>query len=126
MPDSSVAEWMDAFTHPLRPVLEAARGILTHLPGVGERVKWNAPSYHHDGTDIATFMVRRDDEIVLIFHHPETPSIASPLLEGDYADGRRMVHFRSPDEVAAAADELRSVVARHIALIDSRGRSATP
>lgn len=122
MPDSSVAEWMGAFTHPLRPVLEAARAILSPLPGIGERIKWNAPSYHHDYTDIATFMVRRDDEIVLIFHHPETPSIVSPLLEGGYADGRRMVHFRSADEATTTADELRSVVATHIALIDSRGR----
>jgi hypothetical protein len=105
----TVDEWLAGFAHPLVAELEALRSILNSIDGVAERIKWNAPSYHHDGVDVATFMVRYDEELLLIVHHPLAPTIESPLLEGDFEDGRRIVHFRSMDDVVAGEDELRRV-----------------
>lgn len=114
-PTPTVDEWLAAFTHPLAAELEALRRILTSIDGLTERIKWNAPSYHHDGTDVATFMVRRPDELLLIVHHPLAPTIESPLLEGEHDDGRRIAHFRSMGDVTSGEEELRSVVERLVA-----------
>jgi hypothetical protein len=111
----SVDEWLAGFSHPLAAELQALRGILNSLEPLTERIKWNAPSWHVGGVDVATMMVRRDDDLLLIFHHPRVVDVESPLFEEAHDDGRRIAHFRSMDAVAAGEHEVRRVVAALVA-----------
>lgn len=107
-----IATFLRDLTHPLRAEIDVVRAALgAGHPRIVEQVKWNAPSFSVDGVDIVTLMLRRPDEVLVIFHHPETPAIASPLLTGDYADGRRIALIRSLDDAHAAAAELTRVTA---------------
>ena len=42
----------------------------------------------------------------------------SGLLEGDYADGRRLAHFRNLNEVKEKEKHLRAVIKKWLSLLD--------
>ncbi|MCC7466368.1 MAG: DUF1801 domain-containing protein [Saprospiraceae bacterium] len=105
---AQVANYMQVLDHPLKPEIERLREILKSADArLSERIKWNAPSYHLEGVDIVTFgpMMRRKEEILLVFHHPKIVEVSSSLLEGSYKD-RRLVTLRSLEEVEEKAEEL--------------------
>ena len=84
---------------------------------LGERVKWNAPSYYYK-EDIVTFgPARKDPRILLVFHHPLVVKVRSALLEGDYKD-RRLVYFDSMKAVKENKKELERILNEIIAGID--------
>src|SRR5262245_54792288 len=99
--EQKVAEFMRKLSHPLLKEMEELRTILkSTVKGVGERIKWNAPSYYYTD-DIVTFNPRATQHVHLVFHHPSVEKIKSPLLEGDYK-GRRMAYFSNMNEIKAA------------------------
>jgi len=107
----SVDDALDRRAHPLRAQIDLLRDITLAVdPAIVEEWKWNAPSYRIAGDYLYTFMLRPDEYLHLVFHHPDTPSIASDLLEGDYADGRRMVYLRGADDVTAKLPELTRIL----------------
>ena len=107
----SVDEALDLRAHPLRAQIDRLRDITRGIdPAIVEEWKWNAPSYRIASDYLYTFMLRPDEYLHLVFHHPDAPSIASELLEGDYADGRRMVYLRGADDVTAKLPELTRVL----------------
>ena len=55
-------------------------------------------------------MLRPDDHLRLVVHHPAAPEISSVILEGDYADGRRMIFVRSARDLEAKLPELTRVL----------------
>jgi len=64
----TVAEFMSELKHPLKTEIEAVRKIIRGAdPGIGEGIKWNAPSFH-TGEHFATFNLRATDSIQVIFH----------------------------------------------------------
>lgn len=107
----SVDEYLDRRAHPLRDQIDLLR---KHTLAVDARIveewKWNAPSFRL-GTDyLYTFMLRPDDHLHLVVHHPSAPDVESEILEGDYPDGRRMIFVRSADELAEKLPELTRVL----------------
>lgn len=107
----SVDAALDLRAHPLRAQIDRLRDITRAIdPAIVEEWKWNAPSYRIASDYLYTFMLRPDDYLHLVFHHPDAPSIDSELLEGDYADGRRMVYLRGADDVTAKLPELTRVL----------------
>ncbi|HLP94820.1 MAG TPA: DUF1801 domain-containing protein [Saprospiraceae bacterium] len=114
-----LATYMQSLDHPLKPEIEQLREILKSADErLSERIKWNAPSYHLDGVDIVTFgpLMRKKDEILLVFHHPKVVEIVSDILEGQFKD-RRLVTLRNQAEVDANAEELQRIVRGILALI---------
>lgn len=117
-------ELVTAFIHALPPetalVVESIRQIfLTADPRLGERIKWNNPSFYYTGEleqedpkaylrDFAVFHLHKG-KIMLVF--PSGARIADPgkLLTGDYADGRRTILFPGLEAVKAAAPALRAM-----------------
>jgi hypothetical protein len=63
-----VGEFMRELDHPLKVDIETVRQIILNVdPGIGESIKWNAPSFRT--TDFfATFNLRSRDSVQLIFH----------------------------------------------------------
>lgn len=115
-----LATYMQTLDHPLKPQIEQLREILKNADErLSERIKWNAPSYHLDGVDIVTFgpLMRKKDEILLVFHHPKIVEIASDILEGQFKD-RRLVTLHNQAEVDAKTEELQRIMREILALIN--------
>lgn len=114
---AQVADFMEQLQHPLKAEIEALRAVIKSAgPGIGERIKWAAPSYHVGGEDLLTFNPRMQDKVHLVLHHPHIEAVASPLLEGDYKS-RRMAFFKDMAAVKEQAGELQRVIRellRHI------------
>jgi len=116
----TIDEYLATFEHPLLDAITEVREIFTaHSPEISEEVKWNAPTFRYRGEYLVTIHVKALDRVMLIFHNAVTPQVESPLLEGDYADGRRMAYFTSVDEVRARRAELDEVITQLIALLDA-------
>lgn len=106
-----VDAFMDRLDHPFKAEVQELRGIIKGIsPDITEQIKWNAPTFSHDGRYIATFNLHSVKNVHLVFHHPRVASIESEILEGDYPDGRRMVYFADMDDVKAKKATLEGVV----------------
>lgn len=102
---------LDERAHPLREQIDLLRrSTLAVDPRITEEWKWNAPSFRIADDYLYTFMLRPDDYLHLVVHHPAAPEITSELLEGDYSDGRRMIYLRGADDVATKLPELTRVL----------------
>ncbi len=117
-----VQVYMTKLEHPLKPEIEALRGIIKGAsPNISERIKWNAPSYYYK-EDIVTFgpPARKSDEILLVFHYPGVVKISAAILEGNYKD-RRLAIFKNIAEIEAKREELTSILNTIIGEIDGEG-----
>ncbi|MEO8611934.1 MAG: DUF1801 domain-containing protein [Chloroflexota bacterium] len=105
----TVDEYMAKLDHPFKAEVQAVRAIILGVhPGIWEQVKWNAPSFSYKDY-IATFNLRAQEHVHLIFHNPAIAGIQSDLLEGDYVD-RRMTYFTDMNDVKAKQAALEYVV----------------
>ena len=105
-----VITYMQKLNHPLIEEVELLRDIIkSSNSGIGERIKWNAPSYYFEGEDMVTFNLRDKSQVHLVFHHPCIESIQSSILEGEY-NGRRMSYFNNEKEIVAARKEITGVI----------------
>ncbi|RAJ81926.1 hypothetical protein CLV59_104151 [Chitinophaga dinghuensis] len=108
--------------HPLKEVVEALRTILLKAsPEIGEQIKWNSLSFYFTGEmpafdaktyqrDMVVFNVHKKEYILLVFPNGASITDTSGLLEGAYADGRRMIKFASIKEVDAHKADLQQIV----------------
>jgi hypothetical protein len=63
-----VGEFMRELDHPLKRDIETLRRIILNVdPGIGEAIKWNAPSFRTKDF-FATVNLRSSDSVQLIFH----------------------------------------------------------
>jgi uncharacterized protein YdhG (YjbR/CyaY superfamily) len=89
--------------------IEAVRKIIRSAsPKLGERIKWNAPSYYYK-EDIVTFGPYKTHKLLLVFHHPAVVKVKSELLQGDYKD-RRLVYFKDKAEAEKNKKELVRII----------------
>jgi hypothetical protein len=110
---SAVDSYMKSLKHPLSNLAEALRqAIVAADPAIGEEIKWNAPAFFYTGPmnpfnpkeyrrHLVVFNFFRKDCIRLVFWHGDQADDKSGLLEGDYADGRRLAHFSNLKELAS-------------------------
>jgi len=125
-----VDAYMKELKHPLADVVEALRQIILKIdPEIGEEIKWNAPSFFYAGEmapfnpkeykrHIVVFNLFRKDCIRLVFPSGAKVGDASGLLEGDYADGRRLAMFSSMDEVQSKRPQLQRVIKKWLSVLD--------
>ncbi|MEJ0056633.1 MAG: DUF1801 domain-containing protein [Bacteroidota bacterium] len=128
----SEPEAVDAFMrqlkHPMLDVLKALReAILSADKEIGEEIKWNAPTFFYAGkmkpSDpkkykryiiVSNFF--RKDCIRLVFPSGAKLNDTSGLLEGDYADGRRLAVFYSLDDVKKWKKTLQKLIKKWLML----------
>lgn len=118
----TVPELIDAVNHPLKPVILALReAILGAHEAVGEEVKWNSPCFIYSGDmapfdpktyarDIVVLHLRKPDQIMLVFPTGARIQDVHGVLEGSYADGRRMITITSLDDVATKKSGLEAAI----------------
>lgn len=67
--DDAVADYLKTLKHPLKKEIEAARLIILGVsPAIREGIKWKVPSFRTEKEWFATFNVRSNDAVQLIFH----------------------------------------------------------
>jgi hypothetical protein len=102
--------------------------ILSSDKEIGERIKWNNPSFFYIGEmkpfdpkeykrEIAVFNLHKG-RIMLVFPSGAKVNDTSGLLEGDYKDGRRIIMFKDLAEVHSKEKALKKVIKQWIKLVD--------
>jgi len=87
---------------------------------IGERIKWNNPSFYYTGEmedfdpkeykrEIAVFNLFKG-RIMLVFPSGAKVEDKSGLLEGDYKDGRRIVVFKDLKDAKSKANSLERII----------------
>lgn len=121
-----VDAYMAKLKHPLADVVAALRKIILSTDReIGEEIKWNAPAFFYSGemkpSDpkeykryFVVFNLPRKDCVRLVFLKGARVNDKSGLLEGDYADGRRLALFHSMEEVKSKKAALQAVVRKSL------------
>ena len=125
-----VSEYLQKCEHPLKDVLVALREIiLSSDKEIGEEIKWNAPAFFFSG-EMETFDPKeykrhlivsnlyKKDCIRLVFPSGARVEDTSGLLQGDYADGRRIAVFYSLKDVEAQKAALQEIIKKWLTLRD--------
>jgi|HubBroStandDraft_6_1064221.scaffolds.fasta_scaffold1366228_1 hypothetical protein len=127
-----VDAYMQSLKHPLGKVVEALRKIILSTDReVGEEIKWNAPAFFYSGDmkpfnpkeykrHLVVFNLHRKDCIRLVFPSGARVNDKSGLLEGDYADGRRLALFFNMGDVKSKQASLQAVIRRWIETLDKK------
>lgn len=102
--------------------------ILSTDKEIGERIKWNNPSFYYTGEmkafdpkeykrEIAVFNLFKG-RIMLVFPSGAKVNDKSGLLEGDYKDGRRLIIFKDLKDVKTKEKTLRKILKDWLKLVD--------
>jgi len=102
--------------------------ILSINKEIGERIKWNNPSFYFTGEmkpfdpkeykrEIIVFNLHKN-RIMLVFPSGAKVNDKSGLLEGDYKDGRRIAVFKDLKDVTAREKDLQAVLKQWLKLVD--------
>jgi hypothetical protein len=113
----------------LRDIVEAIRQIILSTDKkIGERLKWNNPSFYYTGEmqpfdpkeykrEIAVFNLHKG-RIMLVFPSGAKVNDDSGFLEGDYKDGRRIVIFTDLKDVKSKEKTLQKVIKEWLELVE--------
>lgn len=110
-------------------VIETIRQIILSTDNeIGERIKWNNPSFYYTGAmkpfDPKEYkrelivMNLHKGRIMLVFPSGAKVKDPSGLLEGDYKDGRRLAIFKDLSDVKAKEKTLKKVIKDWLKLVD--------
>lgn len=111
------------------PLVESIRQLILKTDSeIGEQIKWNSPSFFYTGSmqpfdpkeykrDIVVMHLRKGVAL-LVFPTGAVISDTTGILEGDYADGRRMVTFKTADEVKRKSKDLQTVIKAWLKTVD--------
>jgi hypothetical protein len=102
--------------------------ILSTDKEIGERIKWNNPSFYYTGEmkpfdpkeykrEIIVFNLFKG-RIMLVFPSGAKINDTSGLLEGDYKDGRRLMIFSDLQDVKAKEETLQQLIKKWLALVE--------
>ena len=105
---------LDKLQHPLKKEIEAIRQILLANPKLTEHVKWNAPSYCHNGDDRITFNFHAKDHIKLIFHRGAK---VKGVKDFAFKDSSGMLEWPAKDRAVAKFRNLEEVEEKKEALV---------
>jgi hypothetical protein len=121
---SEVEQWLAACPPAALPTIEALRAVIRVAgPDLAETIKWNAPSFAHDGADRITLGLGREGSVRVVLHR------GAARQDGafTFADPARLAQWPSPDRGVLAFRDSAGVEACHPALVDlfSRWLEAT-
>lgn len=107
--------------------VELLRAIITNAhPGLSEHIKWNAPSYVHDGKDRITFNLHNKENLVMLVLHMSASRTenkkGTPIMADDSgliswrSDIRGVLTFTEVADIKAKQTQLSNLIARWLAL----------
>lgn len=112
----SVEEFLGDLPVEALAVTEGLRALIkaTH-PGLEEQVKWNAPSFALDGTDLLTLGLERDGSVRLVLHRG-----AKVKDNGGFRfdDPQKLARWPAPDRGVVVVKDATSLAAQSVGLGD--------
>ena len=124
-----VTEHIKKLDPSIRKTIEALREIILGADKeIGERIKWNNPSFYYTGEmkpfdpkeyrrEIIVFNLFKN-RIMLVFPSGAKVNDKTGFLEGDYKDGRRTVIFKDMADVKSKEKMLKTVIKNWLKLVD--------
>lgn len=124
-----VTEHIQKLDSELGNIVETLRQIILSTdPEIGERIKWNNPSFYYTGDmkpfdpkeykrEIAVFNLHKG-RIMLVFPNGRNVNDPIGLLEGDYKDGRKTATFKDMEAVEANKKSLQSVIKEWLKMVE--------
>ena len=103
-------------------LVEAVRKIIISVDKqIGEHIKWNSPSFFFSGEmkpsdpkeykrDIIVVNLFKKDFVMLVFPSGAKIDDSSKILEGDYADGRRLLKIHDLAELKKIEKSLKKAI----------------
>jgi hypothetical protein len=110
-------------------VVEHIRQIILDIDTqIGERIKWNNPSFYFTGemkpfdpkeykSEIAVFNLFKG-RVMLVFPSGAKVNDTTGFLEGNYKDGRRTVIFNDLEDVKSKETILQNVIKKWLELVE--------
>jgi len=127
--EEQVTEHIKKLEPQLAKTIEVIRQIILRTDQeIGERIKWNNPSFYYTG-EMKPFDPKEykreiivmnlfKGRIMLVFPSGAKVNDTSGFLEGDYKDGRRTVVFKDLDDVMAKEKDLKTVIKKWLSLVE--------
>lgn len=113
--DDELADYLKALKHPLKKEIEAVRLVILGVsPAISEGIKWNVPSFRTEKEWFATFNVRAQESVQLIFHLGAKKR--SDLKVIKLSDPRGLVKWLGKDRAMVTLGAGRDVLANRKAL----------
>lgn len=115
-------EFISRLKHPMIGVVQYLRTFILSIDkSIGEGIFWNAPTFYFTGKMkpfdpkeykryLVGFNFYKQDAIRLIFLRGADAKDKTGLLEGDYKDGRRIITYKSMDEIKNTEEELKKII----------------
>lgn len=111
---SAVETYLDGLQHARKPEVEALRAlILGAVPGLSERIKWNAPSFGMGEDDRITMRLHPGDRLQLILHRG-AKAAADDLFR--FEDPDRLIVWAAPDRGVVTFSDENDLAAKSAAL----------
>ena len=110
-------------------IIETLRQIILSTDKeIGEEIKWNAPTFYYTGEmkpfnpkEYKRYIIVTNfhkGRILLVFPSGAKINDTTGFLEGDYKDGRRIVHFKDLEDVKSKENALRHVIKTWLTLVE--------
>lgn len=127
---ATAGEYIAQLEGPLAKTIEAIRQVFLKADKmVGEQIKWNSPAFYYTGPmkpfdpkeykrDIAVVNIYKKEYVLLIFPTGARIKDASGILEGTYADGRRMIKIVDAGDLKAKEKALQQVIKAWLAGVE--------
>jgi len=123
-----VTEYIEKLDAPVAQIVQAIRQIVLSMdPEIREEVKWNAPSFLYTG-EMKPFnpkeykryiiVMNLHKRILLVFPSGAKVNDNTGLLEGDYADGRRLIYIKDIDDLKSKETGIKKVISDWLALVE--------
>lgn len=113
----------------IQPVIQYLRQVMLSIDNeIAEHIKWNSPAFYYSG-EIKAFdpkeykrdilvMNLRKDKIMCVMPTGMNIKTNVDILEGDYADGRRMMYFKDLEDIQQKESKLRATIKEWLSLIE--------
>jgi hypothetical protein len=109
----SVEQFLKALVHPFKPDIQELRELILSIgPGIGESVKWNAPSFY-TGEHFATMRLNGKPPLQLILH---MGTKKKEMPGGAIQDPNKVLKWLGPDRACVNFTGLGAVGANAKAL----------
>lgn len=110
----SVEDYRATLDPPVRSDVDALRAIvLSAHPGLTEEIKWNAPSFAHDGQDRVTLGLDGKGGYRIVLHRGAKPLDTTAF---QFADVDKLAKWPAPDRGVVTLKDLAEINARGAAI----------
>ncbi len=124
-----VTQHIENLPKDIQPAVEYLRQVILSIDNeIAEHIKWNSPAFYFSGEmkafdpkeykrDILVMNLRKD-KIMCVIPTGMTIKKNIELLEGNYSDGRKMIHFANLDDIKTKENKLKETIQEWLSLIE--------